>query len=239
MKKTQLFLLAIIALLVVILMLQQCGSDKGPKEVVRYEYVTDTAFANKVYRTLREEMKNFEKKWDSTPPKQVTYYITPEAENVTIEKIPDSLILWIDQLNAENDSLRLAISDKYIKNHPTASKLIDFSLTRDTLDIRTLTIAGETKGEAFPLYLNEFDYYWEGNTLYHRKTKNPFRADKPSRWRNLYINGGYEWFENVPTLGLEYYVEFGKFKVEAKSSALFLQEPQLRGEVTLGYRLFK
>lgn len=238
MQKSSIFLLAIIGLLVLILMVERCGDKPEPiNENVYNTYTTDTTHFNRAYRTLLEEVKGLEERLEETPPTEVRYYTTPNPEMVTIEKIPDSILVYIGELE---ERLEIAISDKYIKNYPNADKLVDFQLTRDLFDITTLTIAGETKESRTPLYLDQYNYYWDNNTLYHERREKPYTPPNQNVWNQLYIEPGYDLLHQAPRLGLEYDVKMGRFKISTETYTLFhTNGTQLYGNAKLGYRLLK
>lgn len=239
MQKSHFFLLAIIGILVIILMVTNCNGDqdKDLKNTNVYNtYTTDTTFNKKAYQSLVNRINDLNKKWEATPPKQIIYYTTPDPKTVVIEKVPDSVLIYIGELEE-----RIAISDKYLKNWPMADKLIDFKLDKNNFDITTLNIMGETKTQEFPLYLNEYDYYWDENTFNHIRRDKPFIVEsKGNRWNQLYIEGGYDFIHGSPILGLDYSLPIGRFKVSAQTFILMAWDSnQLYGTAKLGYRLFK
>lgn len=239
MQKHNYFYLVIIGVLATMIMLKDCKGREPVQVDVKYQYETDTTWMKEHYRKFTDRVKDLEAKLEKTPPKEIRYYPTPNPDNVTIEKIPDSLLVFIRDLKNENDSLRVVISDKYIKNFPMADKLIDFRLTQDSLDITSLSIAGETRQQNYPLYLGLFEYYWEDNTLHHKKRDNPLTPSKGTPWNQLYIEGGYGFFNEAAEIGLDYSKAFGKFRIRLNTNITLEKNPQLFGTAKLGYRLFE
>ena len=132
------------------------------------------------------------------------------------------------------------ISDKYIKNYPTADKLIDFELNKNLLDITSLNIEGNTKRQKYPLDLNKFNYYWYNNTLNYEIRDKPYVEPTKNIWNQLYINGGFDLLNQAPKAGLDYSLRLKRFRIQTEASTLFLPTgAKLYGEVTLGYRLLR
>lgn len=237
MVKTNTIYLGIIGLLVIALILRGCG-DK-PVIVDHYNYVTDTTYSSRQYKELFKQIAGLEEKLSKTPPKEIIYYPTPDPSNVIIEKIPDSLLVYIVDLKNENDSLRIVISDKYIKNYPRADKLIDFKLTQEAFDITSLDIKGDIKTGNYPLYLDTYDYYWKENSLHHIKRDKPNKIKIPNQWDQLYVNAGYDFIVQSPTLKIDYSKTFGRFRVGTTGQIYIEENPNLRADIVLGYRLLK
>lgn len=229
--------IAIIGLLILVLALRECGYR--PKEVIdHYHYNTDTIYSTEPYDKIMEKLMALEKNLKNTPPKEVIYYPVDNPIEVEVEKIPDSLLVYIKKLNTENDSLRIAISDKYIKNYPTASKLIDFKLELDRLEMTTLNIKGDLAKAHYPLYLNSYEYYWIDNELSHREIKRKREKVGSNTWNEFYFNVGYSTiYDGTPFTGLEYQKEFSRIKVAIMTELYLLNNPQLRADIKVGYRL--
>lgn len=224
-----------ISVLAIMLMVKTCKGDLQNSDqadvINNYNYKTDTLKLNEAL----DKIKDFDKlyrKYLNTPPKIITYYNTTNPSNVSVQKIPDSLLVIMDSLNK-----RLSISDKYIKNYPEASKLINFNLSKNSLDITTLNIDGTTFKKDYPLSFTEYKYAWYNNELHHIKN-----TDKEPKLKNrlnqFYMNGGYEPILGKPLLGAEYFLILNRFKLEGNTNFTIDTEPQLRAELKLGYRLF-
>lgn len=233
MQKSTRFYLGVIGILVLIIMLKDCSGKGGKiKEDPHTLYKTDTIVHKKHYRTLVERIKGLEEELRNTPPRVINIHPNPDPKTITIEKIPDSILVYIEDLEQ-----RIAISDKYLKNYPFSDKLIDFRLTKDHFGLSTLGIDGLTRERKYPLDLGRYDYYWDNNSLNHKeKDESSFEFGS---LRNLYINGGYDFFQGVPSLGLDYSFKFNRFKVSTDIYTLFHKPGALLyGDVKLGYRLF-
>lgn len=228
--------IAIIGLLVLVLALREC--EHRPPVIDHYHYITDTIYSTEPYDKVMEKLMAMEKTLKKTPPKEVIYYPVDNPVEVEVEKIPDSLLVYIKNINAENDSLRIAISDKYIKNYPTANKLIDFKLELDRLEMTTLNIKGDLAKASYPLYLTDYEYYWMDNELRHREIKKKKVKELGQNWNNLYFDIGYStMFDGTPFTGLEYQKEFSRIRVAVTTELLIMNNPQLRADVKVGYRL--
>ena len=236
MQKRDLFYIVIIGVLVLILILKGCG-NKDNKVGDIYNYTTDTTYTNKKYQTLFDKINGLEEKVTKTPPKQINIYDTPDSKEVIVEKIPDSILVYIKGLK---DSLRIALSDKYIKNYPLSNKLIDFKLTHDEFNITTLTTSGIIKEEKTPLLLNKFNYYWNENNLYREERDRQYSERDPNTWNQLYINGGYDLFHRAPKVGLDYSLKLGRFRFMVEGNTTFQPSNiRLEGLAKIGYRLLQ
>lgn len=236
-KNTNIYIV-IIGLLLLVIILKDCTARRPVVIDNKYNYTTDTVYSKKQYEDMVKRIKGLEKILRETPPKKVVYYPVDNPGSTIIEKIPDSLLVYITDLTRENDSLRVAISDKYIKNYPTASKLINFKLTLDNMDITTLDINGQLAEANYPLYLNQYEYYWVDNTLKHNEVPQK-KVKTPNQWNQLYFNGGYDFLNNKPLIGVDYYKTFYKFRLGAEANITVEPDPQLRTQLKLGYRLFR
>ena len=213
------------------------NSEAKPK--ASYDYETEFRRLDKKYEKIIKGQKDLRTQLDTTPPSTITYYKTINPQNTVIEKIPDSLLLYVRDLENKNDSLRIAISDKYLKNFPTADKLIDFKLTRDTLNINTLTISGETRSQTYPMFFDTFDYYWDDNTLHHKKTDKKPESKYDDKWKQVYLTVGLQYILYEYMAGLDYSVTFNRIKLQASINTTIQTNPNFYGDIKLGYRLFK
>lgn len=236
MYKKDKYYLIIISILVITLIIFK-GCEKPQQPINHYTYTTDTLYHAKKYEALLTKFSSVQKdlkKLKETPPKTINYYTTPNPETITIEKVPDSLILYIEDLKE-----KIAISDKYIKNYPKNDKLIDFQLTRDSLDIATLTIKGDTKKQTFPMYLDNYNYFWAENRLLRKDRKSIYKYKDPNKWNQLFFKVGYDLLYFSPNLGLDYHIDLGRFRLQAESNMLIISETPFTFNINLGYRLLK
>lgn len=233
-NKDKYYIIAI-SVLAIMLIAKTCKGDlqkQSQSDVINnYNYKTDTLKLNETLQEIRD-FKIMYKKYSSTPPKLVTYYNSTNPSNVSIQKIPDSLLVILDSLNK-----RLYISDKYIKNYPEASKLINFNLSKNNLDITTLNTDGTLFKKDYPLSFTEYKYAWYNNELHHIENKDKEPKIK-NRLNQFYMNGGYEPLMGKPLIGAEYFLILNRFKLEGNTNFTIDTEPQLRAELKLGYRLF-
>lgn len=231
--RTTIFVI-IITILVCVIFFRDC-SGKGSGSIGNktvYAYKTDTIHSKINYDLIYYQvMKAMLKKGALiTPPKTITYYQTSNPKNITIEKIPDSILVYIDSLKN-----KIAISDAYIKNFPKNDKLVTMGLLKDNLNITTLDIDGKTKTQEYPLYLDKFGYQWYDNELHHYEIK-PKKEFK-NVFNQFYINGGYDFLLKSPTIGAEYFILLNKFKIGANAQVILNKETKANAGVTLGYRI--
>lgn len=235
MQRKDLYYVICIGLLLIALFVRGCNNKPNTESVTQktaYKYITDTIEVDKGFEEKYNEMLYLYKKAKQTPPLTVTYYKTLDPENIYIEKIPDSILLKIDSLEQ-----RILISNKYLKNFPKADKLISFDLQKDSLKITTLNISGQTIKKDYPLYFNLFKYSWYDNELHNIKTKDLTKTKK-NILNQLYLNGGYDFINQKPTIGGEYFILLSRFKIEAISEFTIEPTPKLSAGAKLGYRLF-
>jgi len=131
--------------------------------------------------------------------------------------------------------------EKFFKEYPNNSKLIDFRLTLDSLKIALLNTQGETERKTYPLYFSDFEYYWVDNELHKTeiKRKKESKLWNKTNWNELYINPGYSFLVNRPQLGLEYNLKVWRIKLDLSGDMLIQEKPQLFVTAKLGYRLFQ
>lgn len=233
MKNSHTFYLAIIGLLALALLTRGSGKVTHKQDVYN-TYETDTTFSKKVYKDIVSRIDGLEKKLEETPPREIIYYPS-DPEEMIIEKIPDSILVYIGELEE-----KVAISDDYIKNFPRAHKLVDFRMTREKLDITTVALDGQVSQRNYPLALNEYDYYWANNSLKHIDSDSPYKETKWGGLKDLYLNIGYEFLQGAPLLGVDYQLKYNGFKLSTQASSIINPEGiKLRGDIKLGYRLFK
>lgn len=228
------FFVITIIILVIVLMFKSCNDKTEAVTKTRnlYKYKTDTVYVNSEYKDKYQNLvKYYSRKGKQTPPKTITVWKTLNPENILIEKVPDSILVIIDSLNQ-----MLAISDAYIKNFPKNDKLVNFGLKLDSLNITTINIEGETKTKDYPLYLDRFGYQWYDNELHHYDVKQ--KGKLKNKFNQFYINGGYDFLYQKPTIGLEYFMILGKFKLGANSNLILQPETKINLGLNLGYRLF-
>lgn len=206
------------------------GGDVIPPRVV-YDYKTDTVYIDRGYETKYQEAIKEVEKWKTAPPKTVIKWKEPDLRDVIIEKIPDSLLVII-----EEQKERIAIQDNYIKLLPKNPKLVDISLKRDTLGLNLLNIDGRVNSYIYPIDLSIYEYKWLEGDLKYTRTSTKTTKTKNNNFKNLYLNGGYDFFTQSPTLDLEYFIQAGRFKFET-SAGLRLKEVNANAKV--GYRLLK
>lgn len=203
-----------------------------------YDYVTDTIRIDKEYEEQLykqiAELKEENQVLREAPPKIVREYITPDPEYIDVEKIPDSIILYMRHLET-----RIAISDKFLKNYPEASKLINFNLNRDELSLGLLTIEGNTFEKTYPLYLDTYDYAWFDNKLHYYETsvKKPFISGN-KRVSDLIAYIDYRFLDKTPKLELEYSINLNRFKLRTSTNYIFRENDPFEIQAGVGYRLF-
>ena len=228
------FFVITIAILVIALLIKSCGNDRQVVTQTKnlYKYKTDTVYVNSEYKGKYENLvKYYSRKGKVTPPKTVTIWKQGNTEYITLEKVPDSILVHIDSLNH-----KLAISDQYIKNFPKNDKLVNFGLKLDSLNITTISIDGVTKTKDYPLYLDKFGYQWYDNELHHYNVKQ--KSKLKNKLNQFYINGGYDFYYQRPTIGAEYFIIMDKFKLGANSNLIIQPETKINLGLNLGYRLF-
>lgn len=226
MSKKDVFLLGIILVLAIIIFFKGCGGNNGETKI-EYKYKTDT-FRVEVPFIPKKDVK------DVTPPKTVIEYKNiPVPYEVQI--IPDSLKLLIKNLQ---DSLQSVIIDKsFLTNFPKSSKLINFDLKWDSLNITTLNIQGETKSYKYPMDFDSYKYQWYDNELHHEDFERKLPRDY-SKWKQLYLMTGYDFIQKAPIIDINYNIDIKKVRISAGSTMHIATNPYLTGTAKIGFRLF-
>lgn len=231
MQNKDYFYIAIIGILAIVIMVNRC--TEKPKPEKHYVYETEIKYSDEPFKKIEDRLKGLENKIKETPPTNITYYPSPNTETTIIEKIPDSLLVYISELEKQ-----ITISDNYIKQFPQADKLIDFTLGIDSLNLSLLGIGGNLRQESYPLYLTKYNYYWKDNKLYHKdREKQTTLTKKSNTWNQLYLTGGYEFLYKKPTIGLDYSVKIGRFRLSAEMDLYWVTRPEYLGSLKVGYRL--
>lgn len=187
------------------------------------------------------------------------YYNTDNGKSDKENKIDPLLLQNFKRLNNKIDSIikgknsteiiyespegvqSYYYSNDFLTNYTNNSKLLDFQLELDKLTISLLNPQGETSQQTYPLYFDNFKYYWKDNELHKVEIKDKSKSkfwDK-ANWNQLYINGGYSLLQSSPMLSGEYNIIMGRFKLNFNQDIIIKTNPELNTTVKLGYRLFK
>lgn len=227
-SKTEISLSILVIILLSLLMIERCNPEPVLTNTVHenfYRYEPDTITSKKYYALL-EAYNN------KTPPKEIIKWLKPEPINSQIEVVPDSLILYIKDLE-----YRLAIAKGYIDNYPEADKLINFELNKKNLSITTLDIKSNMETKNYPLNFDYFKYRWSGNELTHEEIEYKKPKDK-TKFNQLYFNIGNDFISKEPKIDLDYSIIYKRLKLNSDIGLILKQEPMLQSNVKIGYRLF-
>ncbi len=225
MNEDRRFYILIIIILALLLYFKGCGKSTEVKEILKYNYQTDTIFISSPF-TLSKEIKTI------TPPKIITKYIR-DTLTVYVEIIPDYILVKIKGLK---DSLK--ISQQFLAQYPINSKLIEFNLNKDLFNITLLDTGANILTKEYPINLNHYKYEWYDNELHHKKI-NFKESNKKMDFKSLYLEGGYDFITLSPIMSLSYQLKFKRLKLSIGSDLLMSNNPQLILNTKLGLRLFK
>ena len=224
------FYLIIIIILLIVIAISKFKDKEVVKPTILYEYKTDSTYIKK-YFALKKKYDNV------TPPEEVIKWLKPsKPENIVVEKIPDSIILYIKEL--EN---KLVIPDSYLTTSPSASKLLEFNLTKKNFDIILIDTDGYVTTQEYPINLDNYNYQWYENSLHN----SPYETAKVKIKRRLdlsqlYINTSYDYLHKYNTLGLDYSIKLGRLKFGIDSRMIIQDHPEkFRVDLILGYKLFR
>lgn len=236
MRTRDLYPLLVIITLVILLILSHCNR----KPIIipdPYNYITDTIYIGQEYVDKLEkeitELKKKNKVLREAPPKTVKEYLASDPIEVEVEKVPDSIILLIKDLET-----RLAVSDKYLKNFPEAYKLINFNLNQDELSLGLLNIEGNIFENSYPLYLSLYDYAWFDNKLHYYETSRRTPTPSTSRLSDLILYVDYQFLSQEPKLELEYSLNLRAFRLRFSTNYTLREIQPFEIQAGLGYRLF-
>lgn len=213
------------------------SDGNGDKPNIIYNYTTDTIFIKKTFSQLKKDIDSLNleiRDLKKTPPKQIITYKPENPQNVVIEKIPDSVLVLLDSLKT-----RVAISDNFFKLYPNSSKLLYMELQKENLSLTTLNIEGKIKQKEYPLDLDYYKYIYDENQLNHYRKSNIEKERPKTRFDQLYINGGYDYILSEPMFGVDYQIIFRRLKLQTQINSTLNENPKLRADILLGYRLFK
>ena len=184
--------------------------------------------------------------------KEVPYDIPAEDKNekpvqpLIITKWLPSQVIEIDSARIINDYLIIhkkegpveTIKTNFLVLYPNAPKLLDFNLNREYLNITTFTKDSKVITNTYPLYLDTQEYIFRDNSINTIERKEPITKSQ-MKWNELYVNTGYDVRTKLPTTGLEYNLNLGRFKLDLNSRVIINTDPTLDLNAKIGYRLFK
>lgn len=227
MRDSRIYLLAIIGILLIIIWYSGCNNKPIPGKL-EYKYKTDAIYGDQPFKpstNIKEKTKPLILiEWKKV---RVPY---------KVEVIPDSLKLLIRNLE---DSLASIIIDKeFLTNFPKASKLINFDLFHDTLNITLMGIDGKTKSHIYPMDFHNYKYQWYDNELHHKESKYKDKKDN-AKFKQLYLDGGYDFFNQSPLLDMNYQINMGRLRLTASSGMYINSNPQLNAQLKMGIRLLR
>lgn len=185
------------------------------------EYTTDTIYSEKSFSEGElTRIKKLIEEGIKTNPSTITYYKPEYIDRVeTIEVIPDSLLVLVDDLQ---DSLEIAWD--YLAQFPKQPKLLSLDLVKDSISLGLLSINGKTKKETYPIFLDEFQYTYDGSSMSRSPNRVPKKVFKGDDFRVL---AGYSLLGKYPYTGASYSIGVGKFSVGATSILTIQEQPQL------------
>lgn len=201
------------------------------KPKLLYQYYPMVVEVEKPYsEEYKEFLKNKPKREKTTPPLLTKNYESEKNNPIKVTSDSSKLIL-IDTISKE----RYEVSKEFVSLFPNNDKLLNFVLSRDTLNIVTLNTKGGISGKTYPIYLDKFSYRYFDNELHHYPTKTKgFSKDKINQ---LYFNTEYDFNQKTTNIGLDYSMFLGRFRIMAGSD-LELNTGTVRVKTKLGYRIF-
>lgn len=225
----------ILALLGIILFFVfECHRDitednKAP--VTAYKYKTSYKYKDEYFR-LKDSLKNLK----PIPPKVVEKYISPKPIIVDSVKIINGYLKLHPQKEKE-----ILVNSDFIINYPKSPKLLEMKLSQDSLSMALYKTDNTIERENYPLYLGSYKYTWVDGILNIEDIpqKEVKKTKTKVKWNSLYLNGGYDVYNQVPTSGFEYNLILGRVKLDLNSEVLIMQQPELNLNAKIGYRLLK
>ena len=200
------------------------------------DYSTDTIYKGK-YLDLKKEFDKLYKTvvkpstvilWD-------TVYLPSKIIDVKVED--DKITIETD----DEENPPIEYDGSFLQLYKENPKLITMQLTLDSLSMDLLYPDGMFITSKYPLHLNSYNYTWYNDKLKatDKEVKKSNNLKESLKFNKLFLNAGYEPFKSKPQLGLEYNLEFRRFKFDTEINATFEKNQNLGGSVKLGYRLFK
>lgn len=204
-----------------------------PKELDK-DYETQLIEINKRYSELLETLSKKVSRYDSLKPHIIEHYIR-EKPTYIINNYIDSTFVVIDTII--NDTV--IIHKDFLTNFPTNPKLVNLSLTKDSLDLVTMNLDGDVIGNRWPMDLDNYDYMYIDNKLTYKPTTR--LGIKKNKWNLLYLNAGYEFVYKDPYIGVSYVVPLtNRLSIAASATVLFSDtDPFTIAPLGVGYRLLK
>lgn len=217
--------------------------DRNRKvEVPKYDYETVVKEMKTEFSKELEELKKYiDKKAIQTPPAIIRNYPKETKTEYKIIDINDSIITLISKLGKDT----IPVSTGFLESNIIQSKLLSMDLRRDSLKLVIQNIDGNVQSKEYPIYLEEFGYYWVDNELFREKVPPP---KKKRNWDfgELILYTGYEYLQTQSfDFGLNYQVDIGKklwlstdvgfrsFYIDGSSDTY-----RPYGDIKVGYKIF-
>lgn len=157
----------------------QCGkrSKDRENEVINH---TDTVWMTKPF----EMTKPF--KLIQVP--QFVLLYPPKDKPEVITKIDikhDTILVHV------NDSIKLPINSSFLTSYPGTSRLLQFNLQKDHLNLVLQDTSGRISSKGYSLNLNKYKYLYNNNNLTYKKVSSglkltPFTSFQYRPFHNLY-----------------------------------------------------
>lgn len=236
MTKKDYFYIGLITVLISGYVIQDIMDVKDkPKPEILYRYIPKEVYIPQHYsKTYEKEFSEKNKpKGEKTTPPILTKNYEAEKNNSIKVTLDSSKLILVDTINQE----KYVISKEYISLFPHNDKLINFILSKDSLDIVTLNREGKITDKTYPLYFEHYNYRFYDNELHHYPVKRTTKTNLKNKFNQLYLNGGYSFISQSPNISLDYLINIGRFRIMA-GSELEVKTGEVIVNTKLGYRIF-
>jgi len=202
------------------------------EEPLTYDYDTITKRMDITISNELEKIRSELRKYTEANPRIVEKYIT-EKPIYYINNYTDSIITITDTIN----NVTQEINTDFLTLYPFSDKLINFNVDSDSLSFTLFNTHGETFRKSWPTDFDNYRYVYIDNKLMFRKTPSKKKITK-NNFNNLYLNMGYDLYNNGLQPSLEYDIKLHKrFKVSAEVKRTFSEIPFNEASLKLGFRL--
>jgi hypothetical protein len=224
------YLLLVVMGWLLYLQYQNSQALKENKESLEYwqkeGFKTDTVKVQSVYNTPQNIYPNY------VGPKNYYSYLDDTSSNI---------LKYLDSVLQVNDSLGktlATINSQYIKKFPTKPKLIYGEFKQDSLRLDFLEISGEVHRYDYLVNFRRFNYQWVDSLRAMEKSFTPSKpVQNKAHFMGLYANTGYDFLLKQPVVSADINWGYKKFRLGGELKSTINNEPQLFGNVKLGFRV--
>ena len=224
--KIILVLAGLLAIAIFIICFKGCGPNKPTQYYTKPGFKTDTVKIKVPYLVKGDSFPYY------IPPKAVIEYLASPKNDDHLKIINDSLIDIINSLG----EIQGVVNENFVSEYSTSPKLIGGLFTKDTFRLDLLHSDGKIFSNIYPIDYGNFKYQWVNDDLRSITIGKPAPV-KPTFGWGIYGNVGYEILSKKPFGSMDYYITYGKFRINIEPRFTIESKPILEINSKLGFRI--